>query len=163
MPRSSLEMHLITCPFAPLSPLLNTLLTRLSRLEMQPPPPPDPEIDRLRTDLNILSQALGDLEIRFSNAVVAERIRMGEEVERLRGQVGALRREVWLSRRGKDGAGATGGGIELGSGHHHHQPTSPNAAAQQSEQQARLNGTYIHGETRLTLRFNDKTNCEIVD
>jgi hypothetical protein len=37
--------------------------------------------------------------MRFSNAVVAERIRMGEEVERLRSQVGALRREVWFSRR----------------------------------------------------------------
>ena len=59
-------------------------------------------------DLNILNQALGDLEIRFSNAVVSERIRMGEEVERLRGQVGALRREVWFTRRRDIG------GMELG-------------------------------------------------
>lgn len=73
-------------------------------------------------DLDILNQALGDLEIRFSNAVVSERIRMGEEVERLRGQVGALRREVWFTRRrdglemlsppgtGGGGAAANGGG-----------------------------------------------------
>jgi hypothetical protein len=60
-------------------------------------------------DLDILNQALGDLEIRFSNAVVSERIRIGEEVERLRGQVGALRREVWLSRR------RDMGGMELAS------------------------------------------------
>ena len=105
LPRSTLQQHLTTCPFHPLSPLLSTLLTRLSRLESQPPPPPDPEIDRLRADLDILNQALSDLEIRFSNAVVAERIRMGEEVERLRAQVGALRREVWFSRRREGGAG----------------------------------------------------------
>lgn len=73
-------------------------------------------------DLNILNQALGDLEIRFSNAVVSERIRMGEEVERLRGQVGALRREVWFTRR-RDGlemlspaggGGGTGGRSTVG-------------------------------------------------
>lgn len=69
--------------------------------------------------MNILNQALGDLEIRFSNAVVSERIRMGEEVERLRGQVGALRREVWFTRR-RDGldilAPAGGGGAGTGAG-----------------------------------------------
>jgi len=50
--------------------------------------------------------------MRFSGAVVAERIRMVEEVERLRGQVGALRREVWFTRRrdvGGVGPGAAGG------------------------------------------------------
>jgi hypothetical protein len=60
--------------------------------------------------LDILNQALGDLEMRFSNAVVAERIRMGEEVERLRGQVGALRREVWFTRRRDVGPGGGSGG-----------------------------------------------------
>jgi hypothetical protein len=35
---------------------------------------------------------------------------MGEEVDRLRGQVGALRREVWLSRR-RDGTLEVGAGI----------------------------------------------------
>jgi hypothetical protein len=52
---------------------------------------------------------LGDLEIRSFNAVVNERIRMGEEVERLRGQVGALRREVWFTRR------RDFGGMDIGS------------------------------------------------
>jgi len=67
-------------------------------------------------DLDILNQALGDLEIRFSNAVVSERIRMGEEVERLRGQVGALRREVWFTRR-RDGIDMLGpGGVAGGAG-----------------------------------------------
>ena len=67
-------------------------------------------------DLDILNQALGDLEIRFSNAVVSERIRMGEEVERLRGQVGALRREVWFTRR-RDGIDMLGpGGVAGGGG-----------------------------------------------
>jgi hypothetical protein len=43
--------------------------------------------------------------MRFPNALRDERLRMGEEVERLRGQVGALRREVWLSVvRRRDGA-----------------------------------------------------------
>ena len=60
--------------------------------------------------MNILNQALGDLEIRSFNAVVNERIRMGEEVERLRGQVGALRREVWFTRRRDIG------GMEMGTG-----------------------------------------------
>ena len=50
--------------------------------------------------------------MRFSGAVVAERIRMGEEVERLRGQVGVLRREVWFTRRRDVGAGIS----EMGSG-----------------------------------------------
>jgi hypothetical protein len=66
-------------------------------------------------DLDILNQALGDLEIRFSNAVVSERIRMGEEVERLRGQVGALRREVWFTRR-RDGIDMLGPGGVAGGG-----------------------------------------------
>ena len=35
---------------------------------------------------------------------------MGEEVERLRGQVGALRREVWFTRRRDIG------GMEMGTG-----------------------------------------------
>jgi hypothetical protein len=78
-------------------------------MESALPAPPDPEIDRLRVDLDILSQSLGDLEIRFSNAVVSERIRMGEEVDRLRGQVGSLRREVWLSRRRDGGVGLSEG------------------------------------------------------
>lgn len=60
--------------------------------------------------MDVLNQALGDLEMRFSGAVVAERIRMVEEVERLRGQVGALRREVWFTRRREVGIGGAAGG-----------------------------------------------------
>jgi len=39
---------------------------------------------------------------------------MGEEVERLRGQVGALRREVWFTRHtsGMDMAAPRGGGLK---------------------------------------------------
>ena len=125
LPRSLYLQHLQSCPFTPLAPLLNTLLSRLANLECQAPPPPDPEIDRLRADLNSLNAALGELEMRFSNAVVSERIRMGEEVERLRSQVGVLRRDVWFSRRSREwGAGAleglatatggTAGGSSLG-------------------------------------------------
>ena len=110
LPRSLHPQHMQSCPFTPLSPLLNTILSRLANLEHQAPSPPDPEIDRLRADLNSLNAALGELEIRFSNAVVAERIRMGEEVERLRSQVGVLRRDVWFSRRSREwGAGALEG------------------------------------------------------
>jgi hypothetical protein len=47
---------------------------------------------------------------------------MGEEVERLRGQVGALRREVWLSRRrdfgGMELPTSTGEGVKVGNSTH---------------------------------------------
>ena len=89
-------------------------------------------------DIDILSQALGDLEIRFSNAVVSERIRMGEEVERLRGQVGALRREVWLSRRQ--------GGMELSVG---------------GQVGAQVGG-HTHGEIGPPGRLSDATTKQIV-
>ena len=62
----------------------------------------------------MLHSALGDLEIRFSNAVISERIRMSEEVERLRSQVGVLRREVWFSsKRSASGMGSPVAAIDL--------------------------------------------------
>jgi hypothetical protein len=87
---------------------------------------------------------------------------MGEEVERLQSQVGALRREVWFSRRREWGGAAAGAALEVLAGNPGTSSSGATLGAAELVSVKRLSGTFPPYNVRvLILDSTTKQNVKL--